>query len=224
MSSYPLGSALVAEFDFTKNGALADPSPLPTIILAYKGDGSTVTPAALTHLAPGRFRATVFTASDTASVVGEYAAIAATSDATMDSRIAVATWAVGVVAPASIAGAGTSIVLTSPVLASGEIALVQADDYDPADGASRAVRFNLNNTDLNLAGASVTLYMSDFVGTGVITGASPNYVFTFTLTSAQTALFRAGRGALYQIRIVLANTHRITFSQDDVSVTRLIGT
>jgi hypothetical protein len=221
--SYPLGSPLIGEWDWYKNGVLFDPSPLPTITLAYKGDGTTIVAPALTRVATGRFRAIVFSAADTALVTGEYAAFATTSDATADFQVSVATWQVGIVTPASITGTGASIALVSPVLASGVLALVQADDYDPADGASRAITFNLSNTDLNLAGASVSIEMKDFASVGVITGVAPNYIFTFTLTSAQTALFIAGR-SLYQIRIILANAHRVTFSQDDVNVTRLIGT
>lgn len=246
--SYPLGSALVAEYNWLKNGVLFDPTPLPTIALAYRGDGSTIVPPALTHTATGRFRATVFSALDTATIEGEYAALASTTDATVDFQASLATWQVGITDASDIAasvwaylttaittagsigkfildklnGLGASITLVSPVLDSGELALVQADDYDPLDAPSRAVTFTLT-TDLDLTGASVYLVMKDFSNTGVITGAAPDYTFTFTLTSAETALFLAGR-SLYQIRIILANTHRVTFSQDDVNVTRLIGT
>lgn len=243
MSSYPLGSALVAEFDFLKGGVLTDPSPAPTISLAYKGDGSTIAPPALTHVATGRYRATVFGASDT-TVAGDYGALAVTTDATLDFQASLATWNVGVNDVASIwnrltsafvtAGSigafivnklsniGASLTLVSPLLASGTLALVQADDYDAADGASRAVRFLLTGTDLNLAGASVKLEMDDFEKTGTIAGAAPDYTFTFTLTSAETALFTPGR-SMFQIRIVLANAHRVTYTQDDVNVTRRVG-
>lgn len=142
--SYPLGSALVAEFDFLKSGVLADPSPLPTIILAYRGDGSTIVPPALTHTATGRFRATVFSASDTASISGEYAAIAATTDATMDFQASVATWSVGddvitdleaILAKVNLIGDGT-LFSPVPVGAGGVTTLTRGSSYQAANGLS----------------------------------------------------------------------------------------
>lgn len=81
----PLGSVLDGTFLFLKAGVLADPSPLPTLVVCAKPDGTTVTPPALTHPSTGVFYAAqLFSALDTATLTGFYSAIAVTSDTTMD--------------------------------------------------------------------------------------------------------------------------------------------
>lgn len=127
--TYPPGATLIAEFDFLKDGVLADPSPLPTIILAYKSDGSTIAPPSLEHTATGRFRAIVFNAIDTVDG-GEYVAIASTSDVTMDYQAALQSWEVGteVVDPATVAAAVWNR-LTSLVVTSGSMGKYMLDSF-----------------------------------------------------------------------------------------------
>src|SRR5690348_433006 len=83
--SKPLGSVIDGYFIFKKNGVLADPSVAPTIIVCAKPDGTTVTPDSLAHLSTGIYYADqLFSALDTATLTGNYTAIAETTDTTMD--------------------------------------------------------------------------------------------------------------------------------------------
>lgn len=79
----PLNTALSATFEFTKAGALFDPTPLPTLIDARYPDASSPSLVGLSHPAVGVFTATVF-ASNLVTQIGSYTALAYTSDATAD--------------------------------------------------------------------------------------------------------------------------------------------
>ncbi len=93
--SKPLGSVLDGVFWFSKANILADPSPLPTVIVCAKPDGTTVSPPALTHLATGIFYASqLFSATDTAALTGFYVAAAGSSDATIDNPLFEVEWEV----------------------------------------------------------------------------------------------------------------------------------
>lgn len=83
--SKPLSSVIDGTFIFKKNGVLANPSPVPTLIACVKPDGTTVTPDTLTNPSTGVYYADqLFSAAQTATLTGTYIAIAETTDTTVD--------------------------------------------------------------------------------------------------------------------------------------------
>lgn len=99
--SFPVGTALTALFNFTKNGVLTDPVPAPTIVNATYPDTSLLAPIpALTHVRTGQYSATVFTAGQV-TATGPYQALAYTSDTTIDNFASQADWEVETAAVAT---------------------------------------------------------------------------------------------------------------------------
>lgn len=100
--SYPVGAGLTALFNFTKNGVLTNPSPLPTIVNATYPNTSLLSPfPALTPIRTGQFFAIVFTAGQV-TATGPYQAFAYTTDATMDNYTSQADWEVQVTSSGSV--------------------------------------------------------------------------------------------------------------------------
>lgn len=84
--SLPTAIILSMEAQYTKNGALYDPSPAPTVTDASYPDGTVLAtglPITMTHVRTGVYTANVFTALQS-TLVGTYQATANTSDATVD--------------------------------------------------------------------------------------------------------------------------------------------
>lgn len=213
--SYPPGVALVAEFDFFKNGALTDPSPLPTIILAYKGDGSTITPPVLTHTATGRFRATVFSPTDTASIQGRYTAIAMTTDATMDSRISIVSWdVVTILNQLSLISNGV-VFTTAPVSANGATVLVRGASYKIADG--RSLIYTLSGYPaLNVGQPAYWRAPKAAGGVLQITGTCiATNQMQFELADTDTALLESGK---YSLKTSLVSTDIIKTPNDTLRI------
>ena len=89
--SLATGTTLSAIFEFTKAGALYNPTPAPTLIDARYPDATSPSLVGLTNSSTGIYTADVFT-SGQSTQVGTYTALAYTSDTSVDSQFASYVW------------------------------------------------------------------------------------------------------------------------------------
>lgn len=231
--SKPLGSILDGAFQFFQNGVLFDPTPLPTVIVCSKPDGSTVAPPALTHPGVGRFYAAqLFSSTDTATLEGFYSAYAATTDATVDNPGYYVLWEVEAasssVAVSSFTGAAATqvdaIQAKTDLIASGTwsvisptstnvdgtvtITLTKGDDYYAANGLDIVFEVPADYAP-DLTGASAVLNLPPDLDpiTAYYVG---NDFIKFNVPHATTQYLVKASNQFYSVVATLSDTHTVT--------------
>lgn len=228
--SKPLGSILDGSFFFFANGVLTNPTPLPTVTVCSKPDGTTVAPPALTNPAPGIFYAAqLFSATDTDALAGFYSAFAENSDASIDNPLYLVEWEVeaasGSIDVSSFSGAAETQIGTienqtsrigagnwavfSPTSRRGNVIVVDItpnDDYYPDDG--RQIAFEVPSGLPDLTGASALLRLpkgNSYIQ--VTANTVNNSLISFTLPRSQSKQVTPGD---YAVQITLVNGHEFT--------------
>lgn len=229
------GVDLVAYFDFWKAGALADPSPLPTLVTGslYPSGATGPTPA-LTHVGTGVFSATVFTAAENI-LAGTYSAWVYVDDASLDSKYSPKQWVeVGISVEAGdpldnevpnsyaagtagyalglLTAPGLSLTVVGPMVTGRPIRIYRGFDYRTAE--AQQIYWDLVGWP-TLVGAT-----AKFLGCGSSLDLAINTTtnrLTLELTKAQSTALALGFDT-YGIYVTFANLHETLVGVGDIQV------